>query len=38
MLAELFKLFLAEPEVLPDDWQARAKGLDTPGLAQVVCD
>jgi dGTPase len=38
MLAELFRLFLAEPEVLPDDWQARAKGLDTPGLAQVVCD
>jgi dGTPase len=38
MLGELFKLFLTEPEVLPDDWQARAKGLDTPGLARVVCD
>jgi dGTPase len=38
MLAELFKLFLAEPEVLPDDWQVQAKGLDTPGLARVVCD
>ncbi len=38
MLAELFRLFTSEPEVLPDEWQAQTKGLDEAGRAKVVCD
>lgn len=38
MLTELFRLFLAEPEVLPPNWQAQAEGRDETGRARVVCD
>lgn len=38
IIAEMFSLFLAEPEVLPGEWQARQKGLDEAGRARVVCD
>ncbi|HLZ83257.1 MAG TPA: deoxyguanosinetriphosphate triphosphohydrolase [Caulobacteraceae bacterium] len=38
ILAEMFALFLAEPEVLPGEWYARLRHLDRPGRARVVCD
>jgi dGTPase len=38
MLAEMFQLFLVEPDVLPAEWYARTQGRDEPGLARVVCD
>ncbi len=42
MLAELFGLFLAEPEVLPEGWRERAEAKfaaeGEPGRARVVCD
>ncbi len=38
MLAEMFQLFMAEPDVLPAEWFARAQGRDEAGRARVVCD
>jgi dGTPase len=38
MLAEMFQLFMGEPDVLPAEWYARTQGRDTAGLARVVCD
>jgi dGTPase len=38
MLAEMFQLFMAEPEVLPAEWHARAQSRDEAGRARVVCD
>jgi dGTPase len=38
LLAEMFDLFVAEPEVLPAEWFERQRGLDVPGRARVVCD
>ena len=38
ILAEMFKLFLAEPEVLPTEWYVRAHDCDTVGRARLVCD
>lgn len=38
ILAEMFRLFLSEPEVLPTEWFDRAHGLDEAGRARVVCD
>jgi dGTPase len=38
ILAEMFELFLAEPDVLPEDWFARLKDLDQPSAARVICD
>jgi dGTPase len=38
ILAEMFALFLAEPEVLPGEWFARLRHLDAAGRARVVCD
>ena len=38
ILAEMFTLFIAEPEVLPGEWYARLRDLDRPGRARVVCD
>jgi dGTPase len=38
MLAEMFLLFLAEPDVLPTEWYARAQGRDEAGRARLVCD
>ncbi len=38
ILAEMFQLFLAEPDVLPAEWFARVEGRDETGRARVVCD
>jgi dGTPase len=38
ILAEMFQLFMAEPDVLPTEWCARAEGRDEAGRARVVCD
>jgi dGTPase len=38
VLAEMFALFITEPEVLPAEWFARMTGLDEAGRARVVCD
>jgi len=38
MLAEMFQLFMAEPDVLPAEWYARTLGRDDAGKARVICD
>jgi dGTPase len=38
ILAEMFNLFLAEPDVLPAEWQGRLIGLEQSGRARVICD
>jgi dGTPase len=38
MLAEMFQLYLAEPDVLPGEWGVRARDRDETGRARVVCD
>jgi dGTPase len=38
ILAEMFVLFLSEPEVLPGEWYARLRALDEAGRARVICD
>jgi dGTPase len=38
ILAEMFQLFMSEPDVLPTEWFARAEPRDEAGRARVVCD
>lgn len=38
VIRDLFTLFLAEPETLPEKWRARAAGAGTPETARLVCD
>lgn len=38
ILAEMFQLFMAEPDVLPAEWFVRAEARDEPGRARIVCD
>jgi dGTPase len=38
ILAEMFQLFMAEPDTLPTEWFDRAKARDEAGRARVVCD
>ena len=38
ILAEMFTLFLAEPEVLPGEWFQTLRDFDAAGRARVVCD
>ena len=38
VLSDMFQLFMAEPEVLPDEWSARARTDDRPRRARAVCD
>ena len=38
ILAEMFSLFLAEPDVLPSEWFARSQNRDEAGHARVICD
>jgi dGTPase len=38
ILAEMFALFLDEPDVLPAEWYARLKERDEAGRARVICD
>ena len=38
VLSDMFQLFMAEPEDLPDEWSARARTDDRPRRARAVCD
>ncbi len=38
ILAEMFQLFMAEPEVMPDEWRERASTEDEHRRARAVCD
>ncbi|MDB5467913.1 MAG: deoxyguanosinetriphosphate triphosphohydrolase [Phenylobacterium sp.] len=38
ILAEMFQLFMAEPDVLPTEWFVRAQQRDEAGRARLVCD
>ena len=38
ILAEMFDLFVAEPDVLPAEWFERLRGFEEAGRARVVCD
>jgi dGTPase len=38
ILAEMFQLFMAEPDVLPGEWSVRCESRDQAGRARVVCD
>nr|WP_313520556.1 deoxyguanosinetriphosphate triphosphohydrolase [Brevundimonas diminuta] len=38
VLAQLFQLFMAEPEVMPPEWQASALTDDRDARARAVCD
>ncbi|WP_091742786.1 deoxyguanosinetriphosphate triphosphohydrolase [Phenylobacterium immobile] len=38
ILADMFKLFMAEPDVLPAEWFAQTLDRDDWGRARVVCD
>lgn len=38
ILADMFRLFMAEPGVLPTEWFERAHGVDEAERARVVCD
>ena len=38
ILADMFGLFFAEPEVLPTEWFDRTRGLDDGERARLVCD
>ena len=38
ILAEMFQLFLAEPDVMPNEWGVRALAAGEAGRARVVCD
>jgi dGTPase len=38
ILAEMFQLFLREPEVMPGEWGQAAMAADETGRARIVCD
>jgi dGTPase len=38
ILAEMFSLFMAEPDVLPTEWFVKSQNRDEAGRARVVCD
>jgi dGTPase len=38
VVSDLFELFLAEPGVLPTEWQGRCGAPQSEGTARVVCD
>ena len=38
ILADMFGLFLAEPEVLPAEWYGRVQSLGEADRARVICD
>ena len=38
ILAEMFLLFMGEPDVLPTEWYVRAQKRDEAGRARLVCD
>jgi dGTPase len=38
ILAQMFALYVAEPDVLPAEWYARLREMDEAGRARVICD
>ena len=38
ILADMFELFMREPDVMPNEWGLRALGLDDQSRARLVCD
>ena len=38
LLSDMFRLFMAEPELLSPEWSERTHGQDDTGRARVVCD
>jgi dGTPase len=38
ILADMFELFMREPDVMPNEWGLRAAALDEPNRARLVCD
>ena len=38
ILADMFQLFLTEPDVLPERWGAKAMAADEEGRARIICD
>ena len=38
IVGELFRLFMAEQQLLPPEWSQRSEGRDEPGRARVVAD
>jgi dGTPase len=38
ILSEMFRLFMAEPDVLPGDWFSQVRGQDERARARLVCD
>jgi dGTPase len=38
ILADMFQLFMREPDVLPTEWYQRSQGRDEAGRARLVCD
>ncbi len=38
IIGDLFDLFLAEPELLPDGWRAKVDAAGAPHTARIVCD
>jgi dGTPase len=38
ILADMFGLFMAEPDVMPAEWHAKLRDLDLAGRARVICD
>ena len=38
VVADLFQLYLAEPNIMPQEWQARAGGPGEAQTARTVCD
>jgi dGTPase len=38
IIAEMFSLFMSEPEVMPSEWFTRSQNRDDTGRARVVCD
>jgi dGTPase len=38
ILADMFQLFLTEPDVLPASWGAKAMAADEEGRARIICD
>ncbi|MGH6956056.1 MAG: deoxyguanosinetriphosphate triphosphohydrolase [Caulobacteraceae bacterium] len=38
IVADIFQLYLAEPEAMPEDWGERAAAADEAARARIVCD
>jgi dGTPase len=38
ILADMFELFMREPDVMPNEWGSRALAMDEGGRARLVCD